>query len=359
MLRKTISVSFILALLILLTLIPVSVQSIENSLGILSPQKGMCYVTWDKDRFASKYSDRSLEKLVSLGVEYLAVCPTHYQQEYNSTDIKRTEKTPSKKSIKHVIEKAHLFGLKTMLKPHIDLIDKNDGTYWRADIRFHHEQNWTKWFSSYKKLILDYARLAEDQDIEILCIGTELSFASQKTEYWTDIISSIRKIYRGSLVYAANWDNFKNIRFWQKLDYVGIDAYFPLTYDRSTSYHEIKQGWQRWKRELSAWHSIVNKPILFTELGYASTPSAPENPWQGGTIGNVDLETQTKCYEAFFDTVWDEPWFAGVYWWKWDANVNAGGRNNRQFTPQNKPAQSVIEVKYKGYKKKRTYALIR
>ncbi|MFC1644254.1 hypothetical protein ACFL5C_02945, partial [Candidatus Omnitrophota bacterium] len=72
---------------------------LHSETGFLLPQKGMCYVTWDKDRFASQYSDQSLEKLANMGVEYISVIVTQYQEKYNSTKIKKTEKTPTDKSI--------------------------------------------------------------------------------------------------------------------------------------------------------------------------------------------------------------------------------------------------------------------
>ena len=38
------------------------------------------------------------------------------------------------------------FGMKVMMKPHVDLIDQGDGTFWRGDIGFHDDREWDKWF---------------------------------------------------------------------------------------------------------------------------------------------------------------------------------------------------------------------
>ena len=324
------------------------VASLDSQAVLMPLQKGMCYVTWDKHRFASEYSDESLQKLASLGVEYISICTTHYQEKYNSTRILRTEKTPSKRSISHVIKRAHKLGMKVMLKPHIDLIDKYDGTYWRADIGFASENEWEKWFKEYRKFILEYANMSKRLKVELFCVGTELSFTTQKDPEWRQIIADVRKAYPGKIVYAANWDNFKNIKFWNELDYIGIDAYFPLTYSPSPTKEELQKGWEKWKTDIEQWQKCVNRPVIFTEIGYPSSSHAPYTPWKGGAYGNADPDIQAKCYEAFFDTMWEEPWLAGVYWWKWDTNVRAGGRYNRQFTPQNKPAQDVLESYYKG-----------
>ena len=291
-------------------------------------------------------------------MEYLSICVTRYQEKYDSTKIWSTDKTPSDRSLGHAIKMAQKLGLKVMLKPHLDLIDKFDGTYWRADIGFSKEKDWEKWFKEYEKFIIHYARIAKKLKVEILCVGTELAFTTQRVDQWREIISEVRKVYPGKIVYAANWDNFKNIEFWDDLDYIGIDAYFPLTYSPSPSMDELRKGWEKWKYEIESWQGRMNRPVIFTEIGYASTAHAPYSPWKGGSGGNADPDIQAKCYAAFFETIWNEPWMAGVYWWKWDTNVRAGGKYNRQFTPQNKPAQEIIEANYKGLEKGSTVAML-
>ncbi|MEA3489841.1 MAG: hypothetical protein U9R44_05850 [Candidatus Omnitrophota bacterium] len=344
--------AFLFALSAILTAPPLYPQT-----GILLPHKGMCYVAWDKDRFASSYSDKSLEKLANLGVEYISIIVTLYQEEHDSTEIKRTERTPSDRSIAHAIKTAHKLGLKVMLKPHLDLIDKYDGTYCRSDIGFADDKAWKKWFKEYKKFILHYARMAKRFDVEIFCVGTELSFATQKNSAWQNgILPAVRKAYPGKLVYAANWDNYKNIMFWKDLDYIGIDAYFPLTYKTDPTVEDLKKGWEKWIFEIEAWRTSINKPVIFTEIGYPCTKHAPCMPWKGGNEGNAAPDIQAKCYEAFFGSVWKRPWLAGVYWWKWDTNIHSGGINNRRFTPQNKPAEKIIELHYKGYPRNCTFA---
>lgn len=340
------SVSLVTTVLFVLTVL--SPGKLYSESVPFTPQKGMCYATWEQEKFSSEHSDESLEKLSTLGVDHLSLIVTQYQEKYNSTKILSTERTPSDKSLIHAAKTAHKLGLTVMLKPHIDLIDKNDGTYWRADIGFNSAEDWEKWFKEYKSMILHYAKLAAKMKAEIFCVGTELSFTTQKTEEWIGIIDEVREVFPGKLVYAANWDEFKNIKFWDKLDFVGIDAYFPLSYTPNPEIEDLKKGWEKWKLEIQDWHSTVNKPIIFTELGYASTPNAPYSPWEGGMQGNADVEIQAKCYEAFFQTIWEEPWFAGVYWWKWNPSVRSGGKYNRRFTPQNKPAEKILEAHYRG-----------
>jgi len=96
--------------------------------------KGMTYVTWSKDGFASRYSDKSLLNMKNSNVESVAIIVTWYQESFDSTKIRATDRSPSDSSVRHAIRKAHEYGMKVMLKPHIDLI-KDEGCT-RSDIGF-------------------------------------------------------------------------------------------------------------------------------------------------------------------------------------------------------------------------------
>lgn len=311
-------------------------------------QKGICYVTWEKERYSSPYSDKSLETLAQTGAEWVGIITTYYQEKYNSKEIFPTERTPSDSSLIHVINRAHQFGLKVMLKPHIDLLDTSDGL-WRGDIGFQNQTDWQEWFLEYLKFILHYAKIAEESGVELFCIGTELCFASTQTVFWQrEIIPQIRKAYSGKLIYAANWDEYKNIRFWDDLDCVGIDAYFPLTDKKSPEYEEIKVGWIKWADEIERWQKTINKPVIFTEIGYRSCEFAATAPWENSLGARVNLEIQANCYKAALDVLYSRHWCKGIYWWYWKSSPYAGGLTNHDFTPQNKPAETVLSYYYKG-----------
>jgi len=316
-------------------------------LGSNYPHKGICYASWQKNDYSSSSSDRSLKKATKLGTEYIAIVITQYQDSASSKNIKKTSKTPSDKSLIHAINKAHDLNFKVMLKPHLDLLEPYNDSLCRSDIGFYTEKDWEEWFNAYQSFILHYARIAEDLNVELFCIGTELSFTTEKNDLWVNkIINEIKNIYSGKLVYAANWDNYKNIQFWNELDYVGIDAYFPLYPKRNPSLTQIKRGWEKWKAELRAWHKKINKPILFTEIGYTSSEYSAYEPWKDSIERTANNEMQTKCYKAFFETIWGCSWLAGVYWWHW--GLDSADQNNSHFSPQNKPTEKIIKHYYKN-----------
>jgi hypothetical protein len=311
-------------------------------------QKGMCYTTWSKNAYKTSGSDKSLEKLSGLGVEWVAILSTWYQDNCFSTEIFPARKTPSDEGVKRAIAKAHSLGMKVMLKPHLDLLDTSQGG-WRGEIACVKEADWQLWFESYKDFMLHYASLAEETGAEMLCIGTELTAATAaNTDRWIDIINAIRGVYSGGLTYAANWnEEYLQIRFWDALDYAGIDAYFPLSNNDKPSYEELMEAWGRWIPEIEEWQKRINKPVIFPEIGYRSSLGAAAEPWEHIPGSVVDLELQKDCYRALVDTFWNKEWFYGAYWWDWGTNVKMGGKFNRNFTPQNKPAEDYIAEIYR------------
>ncbi|MBN1526320.1 MAG: hypothetical protein JW919_01885 [Candidatus Omnitrophica bacterium] len=306
--------------------------------------KGMCYTTWNKDSFGNKNSDDSLRSMADVGANCVAIVVTWYQDDFNSDAIKPTDRTPSDKSLRHAIRQAHKLGMAVMLKPHVDLENQQDS--WRADIGFQSDDQWEKWFANYAKYVARYAQLAEAEGVEFFCVGTELTFAATKTDLWKNkVIPAVRKAFSGKITYAANWDSYNAVQFWDSLDYAGIDAYFSLSKKPDPTFEDIKEGWKKWVGEIEAWQATIKKPVLFTESGYCSSDTAAYNPWEEAVSGPPNLTLQADCYRALFETFWDKPWFAGVYWWNWTTVANGNG-SNRRFSPQNKPALEYVKQWY-------------
>lgn len=310
-------------------------------------QKGMCYVTWNKDSFKNASSDESLGLLKPLGVEWVSLSPTWYQEKFNALTMKANAKTPTDESLVHAINKIHELGMKAMLKPHLDLVDQTEG-HWRGEIEFSSDQDWEAWFKSYTDFIVHYAKLAQEQGVEIFCVGTELTrTATTQPNRWREVIKEVKKVYSGRLTYAANWyDEYFRVEFWDLLDYVGVDPYFPLIEKDRPSLAEIRESWKLWEKLLEEWQAKVKKPIIFPEIGYKSSTGTTDQPWVALPGKEVDLQLQRDCYQAVLEAFWDKPWFYGLYWWYWGTHPKMGGGTNRTYTPQNKPAEQLIKEWY-------------
>ena len=246
---------------------------------------------------------------------------------------------------KQYIQELQKKDIKIMVKPQIWV--------WRGEftglIEMKSEENWKTLEDSYSEFILEYAELAQEMHVEMFCIGTELEkFIDNRPEFWFSLIKKIKEVYNGKLTYAANWNEFDRTPFWSALDFVGIDAYFPVSASKTPTLEECLKGWEKHKLSINETSKKYNKPILFTEYGYRSVDYSGKQPWKSDrSMNQVNLEAQINTTQALFEAFWDEDWFAGGFIWKWVINHNeVGGENNHQFTPQNKPTETLLREQY-------------
>ncbi len=319
-------------------------HAVENSTG----QPKNLYEKDGKHRGMSTYrltksNAATISELIESNIEWISIFPYLGQTDIHSTEIRGVEQvgvwSSRDSSLVQSIDLAHRKGLRVMLKPHIWL---REG--WRSNITFDSQENWNAWFENYRDIMLHYAMLAKASNTELLCIGTELrSSLKNKAQDWIELIQDIREIYSGKLTYAANWDDdLEQTDFWSELDYIGIQAYYPLTKDKKPSLETIRDGWQKHITKLELIARTHNKSILFTEVGYRNDQYATIEPWKWGSILNrlykrKSDETQRLAYEALFLEVWDQPWFAGLYAWEWSSG---------DFPIHSKPSENVIAKWY-------------
>jgi len=254
----------------------------------------------------------------------------------------------TKKGAKQYIALLRKNGIDVMLKPQI-WVWKGEFT---GTITMQTEEQWKELETSYDNFILSYAQLAEETQVPIFCIGTELKkFVEHRPDYWQRLIAKIRKVYTGKLTYAANWDEYTRTPFWQELDYIGIDAYFPLSDAKTPTVIELQDGWQRWKTKIAKVSEANERPVLFTEFGYRSMDFTAKKPWLvDRTEEGVNLQAQANAKTAIFNEFWHEDWFAGGYIWKWFVqHEKSGGEKDNRFTPQNKPAEHIIRKHFGVY----------
>lgn len=298
-----------------------------------------------------KIAQEHVAEVVKLHANHAAVMPFGFIKDISSPEIifntDRQWFGETKKGAMQYIELLHKNGIKTMVKPQI-WIWKGEFT---GTLKMASEEDWKTLENSYDNFILTYAEMAQGSRSELFCIGTELEqFILMRPEYWKRLITKIRKVYSGKLTYAANWDEYPRVPFWEDLDYIGIDAYFPLSEEKTPSVGQLKAGWQKHKENIRSLYATCSKPILFTEFGYRSTDQTAWKPWLVERHEEpVNLVAQANAIQAILEEFWSEDWFAGGYVWKWFIDhKKSGGEKDNRFTPQNKPAEEVLRAFYKA-----------
>ncbi|GMN09929.1 hypothetical protein MTsPCn9_19720 [Croceitalea sp. MTPC9] len=299
-----------------------------------------------------KISQTNVDPVVRVNANYAAIMPFGFVRNLNSPNVVfNTDRQwfgETRAGAKQYIELLQKNKIKIMLKPQIWI--------WRGeftgDMIMESEEDWNTLEETYSDFILTYAKLAEETKAEIYCIGTELEeFVKNRPEYWQELIQKVRNIYKGKLTYAANWDEYTRTPFWKQLDYIGVDAYFPLNESKLPSQLQMQKGWQKWKVKLEEMSNKENKDILFTEFGYRSMDYTAKKPWLvDRNEMAVNLQAQAEATKAVFEEFWKEDWFVGGFVWKWFIHhEKSGGIEDNRFTPQNKPAENVIRNYYGDY----------
>ncbi|MDT0606733.1 glycoside hydrolase family 113 [Croceitalea rosinachiae] len=303
-----------------------------------------------------KVTQEHIDPLVNVNANYAAIMPFGFIRSLNNPNVvfntDRQWYGETRAGAKQYAQLLQKNGVKIMIKPQI-WVWQGEFT---GDITMETEEAWLELEKTYKDFILTYALLAEEVDAEVYCIGTELEeFIKYRPKFWKELIEKVRNRYSGKLTYAANWDEYTRTPFWSELDYIGVDAYFPLSEEKNPTKEHMKKGWQKWKIALKNISEEKDKPIVFTEFGYRSMDYTAKKPWLvDRNQMDVNLKAQADATQVVFDEFWKEDWFAGGFIWKWFIqHKKTGGEGDNRFTPQNKPSEIVIRNFYGDYLNKR------
>jgi len=272
-----------------------------------------CY-RWGPGEWDGPGMEPLLNELVGLGVNAMQIHPYARIGKDGSVGYQPGPVTPA--TLKP-LGWANDRGMTTFLKPH--LAYWGSGFAWRGLITFDTEAKWQRFFRDYEAFIVHQAELAQQADADVFAVGTELHQTLHREADWRRVVAAVRAVYDGKLTYAANWDEQGDVPFWDALDLVGIQFYYPLSEVLPPSDDDLRAGWAKWLAELDAFSRQHGKPILLTELGYAESEEAALRPWSDAQIGDPDAGAALKlrCMRIALDALEADPLIEGVFLWKW------------------------------------------
>jgi len=292
---------------------------------------------------------RSFDHLTALGVTSVALTPSFFQKSLaDPTFFWKRPRAEVDRELRTAIRLAHERGLTVMLKPHLWLEDRSDGA-WRGFIA-PTGADWDGWRTAYREVLLSYADLARDEHVVAFTLGSELSaLARARPSFWRELARDVGARFPGLITYAANWhDELEEIVWWDAVDLIGVDAFWPLVdgADQTLTEADAIRRLKTIRARLLLVSRRFDRAILVTEIGLKSATGAALRPWQWHEPDRetVDLELQTTFYRAVaevFPLRLDDD-VRGLYLWKWHADLDWGGTRNTDFTPRGKPAEQVI-----------------
>jgi hypothetical protein len=295
-------------------------------------QKGVNFTAEVPAGYSLPASTRILDQLPPYGVNAVALVPYGFYRSQDVTIHFGGANLEAPELVEGVAALAHSRGMKVMLKPQIW-----SQSGFAGDIELTAQPQRAKFFEQYRSFLEFYAELATRIHADIFCVGVELAKMTPHEAEWRKLIARARQLYAGPLVYAAiQGPEFENIQFWDALDYIGLNNYYPLPDDLSTG---------AVVRKVEAVERRFKRPVIFPEAGFCSMKSPHRAPWDE-TPRELSLTDQARCYEAIFQAFYRKPWFKGMYWWKVGTD-GRGGPHDGSHTPWGKPAMDILAKWYK------------
>lgn len=287
---------------------------------------------WGTDEFALE-----LEELRDIGVNWVAIHPyarIHRDGHLSWRRLGNGESGEPPEHIARPIREAHARGLSILIKPH--LAYWGSPFAWRGDIAFEDPASSERFWSDYKRWIAEIAEAGSEADA--FAVGTELDRTVGDEGHWREVIAEVRRRTDAQLTYAANWDTYAAVGFWDALDAVGIQAYFPLSNSAAPRRGDLLDGWALALEPLRTLHRSTGKPVVFTELGYNLSTRAAAQPWDHEVAASTEQEAaerlQALCLRTGLEVLQRErAWLRGAFLWKWFVGPTRG-ENFLVDTPQ-------------------------
>jgi len=300
-------------------------------------QAGVTVLIYGNDPAFAAKTRAVLDRLAGLNVNTVGIAFPLFQGDWRATDVHTDpQKTPSQEYLASFIREAHRRHFTVMMRPLLDEESFHPDGKWRGTIS---PGDPNAWFAKYGAEIQRYARLAQTNHVEMFDVGTELMSLEADTPHWTALISAVRRDYGGQLTYSANWSQ-PTPGFGASLDFVGLDAFFPLNAPANADQTQLARAWQTWLAKIDKLGTSTGKPVVITELGTTSEIASYQQPWIWYHQSGVSLPAQARYYAASCAALKSR--VRGMYWWDFSLDPPPKPTTDPGFIPAGKPAELEI-----------------
>jgi len=297
--------------------------------------------------YGTAASDALLGELARLGVTWVSITPFGRLWALDSTEILMDFEVPyadNRVAVRRMIAQAHAHGMKVLVIPHLWV--ETGG--WRGEIEPGSAAGWAAYQASYRRFVVAWARDAQAAGADALSIGVECkSWSGRFGGYWRSLIDELRSVFDGLLTYSANWDEVDGVLFWDQLDLIGINAFYPLADHDGASYGEYVEGARRARDLVRSSIAVLEMPVLFVEVGYTTRANAAVQPWlwpDDMTNVVIDESEQARALAAVFEVFLPEPWFTGFFVWRYYAHLDDVSQEAVWgFSPHGKRAEPLLD----------------
>jgi len=173
------------------------------------------------------------------------------------------------------------------------------------------------------------------------------SWSGRDAAYWTALISEVRGAFSGALTYSANWDEAEDVAFWDQLDWIGVNAFYPLAAANGASDADYQRGAEAALDRLAELSRTLQKPVVLVEIGYTTRTNAAVEPWLWpDDMQNVvvDEREQARALSAIAGAAASRGFVRGLFVWRYYANLDDVSQEAVWgFSPHAKLAEPMLQ----------------
>ena len=297
--------------------------------------------------YGTEHTAALLDFLARRGTNWVSITPFGRIWSLQSTDIAMDFEAPyedNRAAVREVVRQAHARGIRVLIIPHLWV----ETTGWRGEIDPGSPEGWADYQESYRRFVTAWAEDAAAAGADEFSIGVECkSWSGRFGGFWTSLIADVRARFDGILTYSANWDEAEDVLFWDQLDLIGINAFYPLADHDGASFEEYVEGAMRARDAVADLAGVLDMPVLFVEVGYTTRANAAVQPWLWPDDMEevvIDEREQARALLASFRAFLPEPWFVGFFVWRYYADLDDVSQEAIWgFSPHGKRAEALLE----------------
>ena len=330
----------------------------------LKLHRGMTFGYYARNGYyGSERARHEVDKMKALNIEWVCVVCIVMQDTFaGGRQYRDFKMTPADDELRDICDTIHAKGMKVQLRPMLECWDGGQ----RIHITFPEDieiipgkpiTHATRWFEGMTERTLHYARLATRAGCEAYGLDSELDLITHFNDPWKQVVAAARSVFAGHLTssHTGRVDFLKDLErpdhWFRDLDSLGTSFYTPVSDKPGATMDEMVQRLQGPLDHLRKIAALYGKPFYFGEAGCCSTAGATRSPGGWNNPGGYDGQEQANFLEALFRTFWNEPWWMGMYWWKWDEQndrpqFRSDPAGDKGFTIDGKPAAAVMQRWY-------------